>query len=57
MIQTLESIPLEKLESMLAEQQLAFEQACNDEKPSFELNEIYKQLKAIRLEVNLRRIG
>jgi hypothetical protein len=57
MIQTLEKISIEDLELMLAQKEQNFNHAYNQQRPSFELNELYKQLKTIRIEVNLRKIS
>jgi hypothetical protein len=56
MTETITSMPIEELEALISEKKLMLEREIENNKPCSELNELYKQLKAIQIEVNLRKI-
>ena len=57
MIINVEALALEQLEEKLSEKTSEFEKAFEEGKTAPELNVIYKELKALQIERNLRKIS
>jgi hypothetical protein len=51
-----EALALEQLEAALSTKTAQFEKAFDDGCPVPDLNKIYKELKSIQIEINLRKI-
>jgi hypothetical protein len=57
MIHNVEALAFDQLEAQLSEKAAEFEKAFEDGSSVTELNEIYKQLKTLQIELNLRKIA
>jgi hypothetical protein len=52
-----EALALEQLESQLSQKTAQFEKAFDEGSPVPDLNKIYKELKALQIELNLRKLS
>jgi hypothetical protein len=57
MIINVEALELEQLEEQLSRKTAEFEKAFEEGTPTEGLNRIYKELKSLQIELNLRKIA
>ena len=57
MTNSVEALAFEQLERILSDKHAEFEKAFDEGQAVPELNNIYKQIKALQIEINLRRLA